>query len=158
MINYFKIFDLPTSFEIDEIKLEAKYLQLQQQFHPDNANLADIEKSVTFNQAYKALSSKINRASHILQLNNINIEDDSQAPKVDVATLQQILELQEEIEHIKPDRIADLKSEIKENLNNLFEEIAQNLEQNNFEIASQNLIKAKYFDKSLSDLKLKKKQ
>jgi molecular chaperone HscB len=40
-MNYFELFDLPMSFEIDVDLLNKKYIALQKQFHPDYFTQAD---------------------------------------------------------------------------------------------------------------------
>lgn len=45
-MNYFEIFELKLQTEINLDELEAKYLNFQQQFHPDKATTKDIEKSI----------------------------------------------------------------------------------------------------------------
>ena len=40
-MNYFELFDLPMSFEIDVNLLNKKYIVLQKQFHPDYFTQAD---------------------------------------------------------------------------------------------------------------------
>jgi molecular chaperone HscB len=157
MKNFFEIFSLPIKFALDHNELETKYLEFQKQFHPDNASTADIERSILVNDAYKILANPINRASHILQLNGIDLEDDSKAPKADQATLLEILELQEKVSEIAPEEIRNLQKELSAQEKSLLAEVAQNLEKQEFAKASQILIRVKYFDKTLRDLKAKKR-
>lgn len=157
MKNFFEIFSLPTKFSLDHEALEEKYLEFQKQFHPDNASTADIERSIAVNDAYKILINPIRRASHILQLNDIDLEDDSKAPKADQATLLEILELQEQVSEITPEKIHDLQKELSNKEKILLAEVAQKLENQDFAAAAQILIRAKYFDKTLRDLKAKKR-
>lgn len=73
--NYFELFDIPLSFDIDADKLEEVYLKLQQSFHPDNYASADVlqksiaaKKSSLINIAYKELLNPTKRATHLLKL------------------------------------------------------------------------------------------
>lgn len=157
MKNFFEIFSLPQNFSLDLDALEKKYLQFQQEFHPDNASSADLEQSILVNDAYKILSNPISRASYILRLNGIDIENDSHAPKPDMATLAEILELQEKVAEIAPDEIENLRKELNSNIKSLLLEVAQSLEGKDFKTAAQILIRVKYFDKTLRDLKAKKR-
>ncbi len=156
MKNHFDIFSLPTSFEINLDELEKKYLEFQKNFHPDNFDSADIEKSIAVNEAYEILKNNSRRASHILQLNGIDLENDSMAPKVDSATLYEVLELREKIFTNNATEIGNLKKDLSEKIKYLINETAKKLQNKEFEAASQILIKAKYFDKTLQDLKRKK--
>jgi molecular chaperone HscB len=157
MKNFFEIFFLPQSFALDLETLEKKYLAFQQQFHPDNSSSADIEQSILINEAYKILSAPISRASYILGLNGIDLENDSQAPKVDQATLVEILELQEGLAEMDASAAENLKKELNTKIKSLLAEVALELENKDFRKAAQILIKAKYFDKTLRDLKAKKR-
>lgn len=157
MKNFFEIFSLPQNFALDFDALEKQYLAFQQQFHPDNSSTADIEQSILINDAYKILSAPISRASYILQLNGIDLENDSHAPKPDMATLLEILELQEMVAEIDAGASENLKKELNTKIKSLLAEVALELENKEFVKASQILIRVKYFDKTLRDLKAKKR-
>ncbi len=157
MKNFFEIFSLPQNFALDLDALEKQYLAFQQQFHPDNSSTADIEQSILINDAYKILSAPISRASCILQLNGIDLENDSHAPKPDMATLLEILELQEMVAEIDAGASENLKKDLNAKVKSLLSEVALELENKEFVKASQILIRVKYFDKTLRDLKAKKR-
>ncbi len=156
MKNHFEIFALPVSFAINLDELEAKYLDFQKAFHPDNSSTADIEKSITVNEAYNILKNNLRRASYILQLNGIDLENDSAAPKVDSATLMEVLELREKIFESSAAEVESVKKDLSAKVKSLLSESAEKLESKDFKTAAQILIKAKYFDKTLQDLKRKK--
>ncbi len=156
MKNHFETFSFSTLFEIDLDLLEKKYLEFQRQFHPDRSSTADIEKSIAVNEAYEILKNPLKRASHILQLHNIDLENDSTAPKADLATLQEILELQEKVEEVEIFEIETLRKKLNQTIKLLLTETATHLENKDFKQAAQILMKAKYFDKTLRDLRAKK--
>ncbi len=156
MKNHFEIFTLPVSFAINLDELEAKYLDFQKAFHPDNSSTADIEKSISVNEAYNILKNSLRRASYILQLNGIDLENDSAAPKVDSATLMEVLELREKIFESSAAEVENVKKDLSAKVKSLLSESAEKLENKDFNTAAQILIKAKYFDKTLQDLKRKK--
>ena len=159
MMNYFKIFSLKEEFAIDLSELEKKYLELQNQFHPDKSSIAEIEKSMMVNEGYKVLADDFLRACHILALQGIDIINDEKAANVDIATLQEILELQENIaEIINLEEIAKLQNEINSEIKLLIAEAIKYFPTNDFEILAQFLIKAKYLKKSLQDLKERKRK
>jgi molecular chaperone HscB len=155
MKNYFDIFLLSPKAEIDLEYLEKKYLTFQQQFHPDNSSTADIEKSILVNEAYEVLKNPLRRATHILQLNGIDIENDSTAPKVDSKTLLEILEIREKISESSFDEIEMLKKDLNSKIKSLLNDAALKLDIQDFTTATQIVIRAKYFDKTLKDLKKK---
>ena len=99
------------------------------------------------------MSNSIARASYILQLNKIDIENDSCAPKPDLTTLEEILELQEMVAEISANQAQNLRKNLQQRIKILLQEVAKKLENKEFEAAAQVLIKTKYFDKTLRDLK-----
>jgi len=154
MKNFFDLFSLPTNFSIDLDTLEKKYFEFQKKFHPDkygdkSGDKSDeIEQSIAINEAYEVLSSPLKRAAHILRLNGLDVENDSAAPKVDQPTLLEVFEMRES---------GDLSAkDLSQKIKSLIEEVSQNLENKNFASAAQILIRAKYFEKTLQDLKVKK--
>jgi DnaJ-domain-containing protein 1 len=98
------------------------------------------------------------RASHLLELQNIDILNNERATKVDSATLLHVLELQEEISEItEKSEIEALRKEINGEFKDLISKAVELLEASKIADAAQNLIKAKYLKKSLEDLKIRKR-
>ena len=158
MKNYFELFNLAPKFTIDLNEIEKKYHQFQNEFHPDKADFNSIEQSILINEAYKILSDDFLRASHLLQLKNIDIENDENHIKPDISTLQEILDLQEKIFEINNlNEILVLKNNLNSQIKKLIDDFQNAFEANKFNEASQFLIKAKYLKKSLIDLKNRQK-
>jgi len=156
MKNYFEIFSLPVSANLDLEDLEQKYLNFQKEFHPDKSSSSDIEKSIAVNEAFDVLKNNLSRVSHILQLNGIDLEDDTKSPKVDYATLTEVLEIRETIPEKNFEQIEILKKELNKKIKSLISQTILKIDEKNFLEAAQILIKAKYFDKTLQDLKKRK--
>lgn len=153
MQNHFTKFSLPIKFSLDLDALEQKYFAFQRQFHPDSAGVAEIENSMNINEAFEVLKNPLKRAAHILQLNNIDIEQDGGVTKPDMATLEEVLEIQEKIPNLSAAEISDLKKYLNSTIKSLLENIAKKLDNQDFAPAAQFLIKAKYFDKIAQDLR-----
>lgn len=154
--NHFQKFNLETKFTINEQELENQYLKLQQQFHPDtakDATLAEID-SILINQAYQILKNPIKRAIYLLQLQNINIEDEECSVKPTMVTLNFVMELREKILE-NPNQINQIQEKIKKIIADELQEIAELLQHKEFLKAAQTLIRIKYLDKIISDLKKK---
>ena len=159
MSNFFEIFSLPQKFSINLDELEKKYLEFQNQFHPDKSSLADIEKSMLINEAYKILTDDFSRASYLLSLNGIDIKNDEKAVKVDFATLESTLELQEKIAEISDkNEIKTLQEKLNSEIKFLIAAAVKCLEANEIKLAAQFLVKTKYLKKSLEDLKIRKQK
>lgn len=73
--NYFAVFDLAISYEVDLGLLKQRYLTLQRQYHPDRfaSGLAQeqrlaVQSTSALNQAYDTLRSPVKRAQYLLEL------------------------------------------------------------------------------------------
>jgi molecular chaperone HscB len=164
MKNYFEKFSLIPDFDINLDELENRYLKLQQQFHPDqllgkNSSDQDAEiiNSIDINEAYKILKNPVKRAVYLLKLHGINIDDENCPVKPDQETLISVLELREKISQTKDTNIIDeIKTQLEGEITGLMIIVKENFKQKNYNQAAQNLIKVKYFDKTIADLKIKK--
>ena len=150
-MNYFEIFDLEIATDIDLDEIEAKYLAFQQQFHPDKASTADIEKSILLNEAFEVLQKPFSRLCYILQLNGIDILDDEKAPKVDSKTLQEVWDIQEKSLEMSPQEKEETKEDLKNKVKKLIDDAAQEINSKDYVSAAQSLIKSKYFNKILKN-------
>lgn len=102
--NYFEIFQLPVSFDLDEDQLAARHRQLQSTVHPDKfVSATDHEKRLSLqwatqiNSAYDTLRAPLPRAIYLLALKDVNIEDN---PQLDPMFLMEQIELREQLEDI----------------------------------------------------------
>jgi molecular chaperone HscB len=73
--NYFEVFDLPYSFEMDFNKLEREYNKLASELHPDFYITASsfekkqsIESAALLNQAFQTLKNPLTRANYLLKI------------------------------------------------------------------------------------------
>lgn len=105
--NYFALFELPVSYDVDLEKVQQHYMQLQKQVHPDRfANASDQEKRLSMqqtsliNEAQATLKDPVLRATYLLSLKgeDINLENET---TMDADFLMQQLELREKIENIQ---------------------------------------------------------
>ena len=77
--EYFSLFELKPSFNIDLVKLETNYRTIQSASHPDrfvtatNADkLASMQTATLANEAYLTLKNPANRAKYLLSLQGID--------------------------------------------------------------------------------------
>ena len=87
-MNYFELYDIPESFEIDQAALKRKFLELSKKYHPDFHTLNDegeqedaLKMSVLNNEAYKTLKNKELLTAYILELNGITLGDNDSIPQ-----------------------------------------------------------------------------
>jgi molecular chaperone HscB len=153
-LNHFEKFDLQTNFQINDEELEDKYLELQKKFHPDTASDQTESQinSILINQAYKILKNPVLRAIYLLQLQGINIDSDDCLIKPDHETLMFVMELREEIME-NPENKNQIRKEIKKIISEQMPDVIEFMTKENYQEAAQKLIKIKYLDKIIFDLK-----
>ena len=104
--NYFELFDLPVSCEIDAAKLREKFMDLQRQYHPDRfASATDTQRrravqiAAHVNGAHQTLETPLKRAEYCLQLAGLSTDSETDA-KMDPMFLMQQMELRESLEEV----------------------------------------------------------
>lgn len=117
-MDYFTLFGLPQSFEIDAAQLTARFQELQRQFHPDRfasqperERLQALQQAATINQGYQALRQPLPRAEYLLSLHGFDINNEQHTMR-DTTFLMEQLELREELDAIEsaPDAEAKLQT------------------------------------------------
>jgi molecular chaperone HscB len=152
MSNYFQIFSLPISYDIDVNNLQQQYRNLQRTVHPDkfvNAPAQErrlaLQKSAQINDAFQVLKNPLKRAEHLLTLNNV--ENDSQLTS---EFLMEQMELREELEEIQQQKepSADLLlNNLDKKINLLNDELKLYFAENNFNNAKINVNKLHFLYK-----------
>ncbi len=104
--NYFDLFELPVSCEIDSTQLRAKFMELQRQYHPDGfaaassaASRRAVQITAHINGAHQILSHPLQRAEYCLQLAGLSTDAETDA-KMDNMFLMQQMELRESLEDV----------------------------------------------------------
>jgi len=107
MQNYFELFDLETSFFVDDEVLNKAYQAQVTRFHPDNfatksqaEQLQALQSTSLLNSAYIALKTPLNRASYLLNLEDVDPFDEKDT-NMDANFLVSQIELREQLEDIK---------------------------------------------------------
>jgi len=82
--NYFELFELPVVFDVPQEHLDTRFRSLQRFLHPDKfASEPDTQRrwsmqAASFvNEAYQTLSKPLKRASYILSLNGISLDEET---------------------------------------------------------------------------------
>lgn len=104
--NYFRMFDLPLTYSLDQAALSARYRELQKIYHPDRyagKGAQDIrvavQKASHVNQAFDVLKSPVSRARYLLELAGIDVDIERQITS-DSGFLMQQMELREQLQEI----------------------------------------------------------
>jgi|TARA_Y100000310_G_scaffold345064_1_gene461532 molecular chaperone HscB len=121
--NFFELFNLPVSFQIDPDLLAERYRAVQRSVHPDryvNADKRELRLSLQYatlaNEAVETLRSPLKRAIYMLHLNGIDItQEDYDGPLEDEFLLLQIgmrEELQSMADEADPAALRKFRDEV----------------------------------------------
>ena len=168
-MNYFELFNIPVSFDVDLSALPQTYQQLQRLTHPDRFasgseqdKLVAIQKNAQVNDAYSVLKSPLSRAEYILSLRGIDLQHEQQTIK-DTTFLMQQMEWREELSEIteRTDPLGALgllEDEINQMIKSDLTKLRQLLESDEIvaEQSAANIIRQlKFSYKMLSEIELK---
>ena len=168
-MNYFELFNLPVSFDVDLSTLPQTYQQLQRLTHPDRfasgseqEKLVAIQKNAQVNDAYSVLKSPLSRAEYLLSLRGIDLQHEQKTIK-DTAFLMQQMEWREELSEISEQTdplsaLESLEDEINQTIKNDLTKL-RNLLESEHAMAEQNaaniIRQLKFSYKMLSEIELK---
>lgn len=162
MSQYFNLFQLEPSFNIDTEALEQTYRALVARFHPDKfASASAFEQkqavmmSSTINDAYRTLKSPIDRAAYLLKSQNIDADAPEHTSFSPEFLMQQmewretLMDAQMEQNH---DAIRALDQEIQEVQSNLYQNLQQAFEQQDYESAAQWVRHGRFLNKLRNEI------
>ncbi|RRJ83416.1 Fe-S protein assembly co-chaperone HscB [Aestuariirhabdus litorea] len=115
--DYFELFGLPRSYQLDQQQLATRFRELQQVVHPDRhaaANERDQRLSVQYaahvNDAYQTLKAPVPRAIYLLRCRGIEPRLENNTV-MDAAFLMQQMEWREALDELRSSRSeADLEA------------------------------------------------
>ncbi|EER55926.1 Fe-S protein assembly co-chaperone HscB [Neisseria subflava] len=162
MSQYFNLFQLEPSFNIDTEALEQTYRALAARFHPDKfASASAFEQkqavmmSSTINDAYRTLKSPIDRAAYLLKSQNIDADAPEHTSFSPEFLMQQmewretLMDAQMEQNH---DAIRALDQEIQEVQSNLYQDLQQAFENQDYESAAQWVRHGRFLNKLRNEI------
>ena len=157
MQNYFELFDLETSFFIDEAALKSSYQLEISRFHPDNfasksepEKLQALQNTSLLNSAYRALKTPLSRATYLLKLEGIDAFDEKDTAMEKGFLLSQI-DLRDELEAIEENKDSLGLDDFIEHIDSFIEEKIESISEAYNLSSDQQLIKMhvrelKFFD------------
>jgi molecular chaperone HscB len=105
--NYFDLFEVPVSYDVDLSSLQHRYRELQKRVHPDKyASGSSQERRVSMqqtsliNQALHTLKHPVERAVYLMQLKQPNFHMDNQTT-MDAAFLMEQMEMREKLHAVR---------------------------------------------------------
>ena len=159
--NFFELFNIEISVDINKSDLDEKVKILQNNFHPDKfTNGSDFEKRLALqissyiNDGYKVLGDIVLRVEYILKINNFNKDESTTINDIDF--LQEQIMYNELIESLKENLeenvIDDNLSGIKLKLKNTIDNIKLSYQDREFEDMWQNLSKLRFYINNINEL------
>ena len=125
-MNYFQLFELPVSINIDKSTLAKKYFELQKKYHPDffvqgteheQAQALDISSQL--NKALKVLKDEEQTIKYVLQLKELIEEEEKyQLPP---AFLMEMMELNEELSEDSANQVISMEQELRNEVCSIIE-------------------------------------
>ena len=157
--NHFALFDLPEAFQLDGQELTSRYRRLVAALHPDRFAAGSeqdraraLAKTSLLNDAYETLRHATRRAEYLLSLSGIELRDESRTLK-DTGFLMQQMEWREALAEIDDaDGIDQLRSDIIAARQELHDEFAALLGQQELDSAADTVRKLKFVDKMLIEI------
>lgn len=105
--NFFELFDVPVSYDVDLNKIQQHYRELQKAVHPDKfANASAQEKRISMqqtswiNEAFSTLKNPVERASYLLKLKGVDINLENETT-MDAAFLMEQMEMREALSGVR---------------------------------------------------------
>ena len=160
-MNYFQLFGIEVSFDVDLHQLSQTYQMLQKSAHPDKfahasaqEQLVAVQKSAEINDAYQTIKQPIKRAEYILTLRGVKMPSEEKTMG-DTSFLMRQMELREMLEEIKfsddiDTALENAQQELAQEYHQHFEllkvQIQENSEASNA-LACDNLRKLKFYQK-----------
>ena len=163
--NFFELFDLPVSYDVNLSAVQQQYMALQKKLHPDRfANGSDLEKRLSMqqtswlNEAQATLKDPVLRAIYLLKLKGIDFSLENETT-MDAAFLMQQLDMRERLENIKneSDPLAALDSiakDVQNSSNTMMHGFAQSFEADRLDDAREWIRKLQFMQKAKKEINL----
>ncbi|MDP7593723.1 MAG: co-chaperone HscB [Litorilituus sp.] len=160
-MNYFQLFGIELSFDVDLSQLSQTYQTLQKAVHPDKfahasaqEQLLAVQKSAQINDGYQTLKQPLERAKYLLTLRGVVLPDEQQSFS-DNSFLMRQMELRERLAEIRfsddiDSALADAQKVLTQEYQVHFEQMRAQINANNADEnakASENLRKLTFYHK-----------
>jgi molecular chaperone HscB len=154
-MNYFELFEMPVTLQINGEELSKKYFELQKKYHPDFFSNADeqeqtevLEKSSAINKGYKIFRDADETIKYVLQLRNL-LEDEEKY-ELPPDFLVEMMELNEALSEVDDSSLEEMETKMSQLEKHLYEQVQNIIEYFNDEITTNEqllLVKDYYFKK-----------
>lgn len=167
--DYFSLFSLPRSFDVDKTALRARYRELQGASHPDRLaaaseaeKLAAVQLSSRLNDAYVTLKEPLSRAAYLLELAGVAVNEVSQSD-LSMEVLLEQMQLREAVAEAPEGEaglgvLQTLKADIGERLKAGLRGFAGHLEAGEMDQAKQSFHELQFLDKLFREIEASEEQ
>ncbi len=161
--DFFSLFGLPATFEIDKDELKQRFRDLQAEFHPDKFVNADdrarresVQAATLINEAYEVLNSPVERAKYLLKLKGDETDFDRYTA-TDTDFLMQQLAFREELEGLPSaddplEALDEFRGSMIHQMGALYDEFSRALESGDLAAARDVVSKLQFFQKLMRQL------
>ena len=157
MPQYFQLFQLPPTFDIDSETVEQTYRQLAARFHPDKFAAASsfeqkqaVMMAATLNDAYRTLLSPIDRAAYLLKSQGIDAdapEHTGFAPEFLMQQMEWREALEEACAQNNQPALLALETDIQTEQNTLLDALQSAFKQNDYHNAANLVRQGRFLNK-----------
>ncbi|XP_065831539.1 iron-sulfur cluster co-chaperone protein HscB-like isoform X2 [Oscarella lobularis] len=149
--DFFSIFEIPQSMNIDEKMLARKFRELQSKLHPDKfaqksktEQQYSLQQSSLVNEGYKTLLNRLSRGFYLLEMRGFTVPDDDHVMEKEF--LSEVMEFNEQLEEIEnDDHLRETSQLIEDKLTHCWVTSKENYERGNFKETHSWLTKMKYY-------------
>ncbi len=161
--DFFRLFSLPSRFQIDSATLEQGYLALQEQVHPDKfSHLSEAERrrsmqlATHVNEGYQTLRNPLNRARYLLSLHGVDTQEDSNTA-MPMDFLMQQMEWREALEETRQTKdgaaLEELEQHVQHEVRLLQQQLAIDIDDRHDYAAASGIVrKLKFLEKLAEEI------
>ena len=161
--DFFQLFDVPISFEVDHELIHQRYMELQKAVHPDKfVNASAQEKRISMqqtsriNEAINTLKNPVERALYLLKLKGMDINFENETT-MDADFLMGQMEMREALSEVreKEDPLAELDrvgAEVKAKTNDMMNDFSNRYEEGRLDEARELIRKMQFMQKAKNEI------
>jgi len=130
-MNYFELYDIPVSFQVDPALLKKKHSELSRQYHPDSSTNAEEGQSAVqgnasqVNKAYKIFQDQDETIQYVLKIKNLLTEDEKY--ELDPQFLMEVMDINEELVELELDEKQEQLMNVEQKTNRLLLKIYEDV-------------------------------